>query len=68
MLLPKIIGYFKMNTAKQINILRGMEGNKLWQRNYHEHIVRDEGELERIRAYIINNPANWDTDQENQIE
>jgi putative transposase len=38
---------------------------KLLQRNYWEHIVRDESELNRIREYIINNPANWETDDNN---
>jgi len=38
---------------------------KLWQRNYWEHIVRDENDLNRIRKYIINNPVNWDEDAEN---
>ncbi len=38
---------------------------KLWQRNYWEHIIRDEADLNRIREYITNNPANWETDQEN---
>ena len=36
---------------------------KLWQRNYWEHIVRDENELTRIRQYIRNNPAKWETDK-----
>lgn len=35
----------------------------VWQRNYHEHIIRDEADLERIREYVINNPKNWQTDQ-----
>ncbi|MBI3914091.1 MAG: transposase [Chloroflexi bacterium] len=38
---------------------------KLWQRNYWEHIVRDEPDLNRIREYIINNPANWQSDENN---
>ena len=37
----------------------------VWQRNYYEHIVRAEGELERIRDYIGENPAKWDADPEN---
>jgi REP element-mobilizing transposase RayT len=37
----------------------------LWQRNYYEHIVRDENELHRIRKYIVDNPLNWDSDGEN---
>ena len=36
---------------------------KLWQRNYWEHIIRDEGSLERIVNYIIHNPDKWDEDQ-----
>jgi len=38
---------------------------KLWQRNYYEHIIRDEDELNSIREYIVNNPLNWDIDTEN---
>lgn len=36
---------------------------KLWQRNYHEHIIRDEESYNRISEYIINNPANWKKDK-----
>jgi REP element-mobilizing transposase RayT len=36
-----------------------------WQRNYYERIVRDHEDLENIRAYIANNPMNWDQDIEN---
>lgn len=36
-----------------------------WQRNYYEHIVRDEESLDRIRRYIMDNPACWTTDREN---
>jgi REP element-mobilizing transposase RayT len=32
---------------------------KFWQRNYYEHIIRDEGSPNRIREYIINNPLRW---------
>ena len=38
---------------------------RLWQRNYYEHIIRDDRSLERIRAYILDNPARWPTDPEN---
>ena len=38
---------------------------KLWQRNYYEHIVRDENELNDIRKYIMDNPKKWDLDREN---
>ncbi len=35
---------------------------KFWQRNFWEHVIRNERELENIRAYILNNPANWTRD------
>lgn len=37
----------------------------LWQRNYYEHIVRDEKDLNEIREYIITNPLKWALDSEN---
>jgi len=36
-----------------------------WQRNYYEHIIRDEKSLDRIRDYIFNNPFSWALDREN---
>ncbi|MDD3806815.1 MAG: hypothetical protein PHE86_02090 [Candidatus Marinimicrobia bacterium] len=61
MLLPKIIGFYKMNSAKQINQIRHMPGTPVWQRNYYEHIIRNENEneLNRVHKYIINNPLQW---------
>ena len=38
---------------------------RLWQRNYYEHIIRNETELNQIRQYIYNNPAAWSQDEEN---
>lgn len=38
---------------------------RLWQRNYYEHIAREGEDLNRIRQYILNNPAQWAFDQEN---
>lgn len=35
---------------------------KFWQRNYHEHIIRDEQSYLKISHYIINNPVNWNKD------
>ena len=58
MLLPKIIGYIKMNTAKQINQLRNAHGVPVWQRNYYEHVIRNEESLNIIRQYIAENPVN----------
>ena len=37
----------------------------VWQRNYYEHIIRNDMELQRIREYIVNNPTNWRNDENN---
>jgi len=63
MLLPKIMGWYKMNVSKRANNMLDNTGNPFWQRNYYEHIIRNDRSLERIRDYIINNPAKWDQDQ-----
>lgn len=51
-----------MVSSKQINIIRKTPGTPVWQRNYYEHIIRNEMELERIREYIIRNPSHWKED------
>jgi putative transposase len=38
---------------------------RLWQRNYYEHVIRDDQSLNRIRHYIVDNPARWEFDREN---
>ncbi|MEP1307584.1 MAG: transposase [Balneola sp.] len=63
MLTPKIVGWYKMNTAKQINQTRQTPGTKIWQRNYYDHIIRNEKSLYRIREYIKQNPENWNKDR-----
>jgi len=68
--LGDIIGAFKSITTNEY--VKGVEDKnwprfdkRLWQRNYYEHIIRDEADLNRIRNYIQSNPANWDKDEEN---
>jgi putative transposase len=53
---------FKSVAARKINKLRGTPGTAVWQRNYWEHIIRDQQAYQRIAQYIINNPAKWDED------
>jgi REP element-mobilizing transposase RayT len=63
--LPEIIRAFKTFSARQINVLRKTPGTPVWQRNYYEHIVRNDDELNRIRQYIADNPLTWQDDREN---
>ncbi len=63
--LPEIVRQFKTFSARRINRWRGTPGTPVWQRNYYEHIIRDEQSLNRIRQYILENPIRWQLDREN---
>jgi putative transposase len=62
MLISKILGKFQQQTSKQVNLLRNTPGVKVWQKDYHDHIIRDIQSYHRIKHYIINNPKNWKGD------
>ncbi len=47
--------------------MRSTPGRPVWQRNYYEHVIRNDDEMNRIREYIINNPAGWAEDEDNPI-
>lgn len=57
-----VCGY-KSTLTKQINELRKTPQQRIWQRNYHEHIIRNEKSLKMIREYILNNPQKWENDK-----
>lgn len=61
--LGQIVAYFKYQSTKCNNSIRGTPGMKLWQRNYYEHVIRSEASLERLRDYIARNPEQWKSDQ-----
>ena len=63
--LPTIVRYFKSAVTRRINELRGIPYKPVWQRNYYEHVIRNENDLNEIREYIVNNPLKWDLDSEN---
>ncbi len=63
--LGQLIGAFKTVSTKRINKMRGTPGARMWQRNYYEHIIRNDDELDQIRQYIIDNPSRWALDREN---
>jgi putative transposase len=66
--LPRVVQWFKTMTTNEY--IRGVKNlnwerfnGKLWQRNYYEHIIRDEKSFIAISNYIIANPANWNNDE-----
>jgi putative transposase len=61
--LGQIIAYFKYQTTKLINQKRHLPGLRIWQKNYYEHIIRNEKTLAILRQYIMENPTRWDIDQ-----
>ena len=61
--LSEIVRALKTFSARKINELRNSQGEKLWQRDYYEHIIRNEKSYQYIANYIINNPAKWENDR-----
>jgi putative transposase len=61
--LGRLIGAFKTVSTKRVNALRDMADVPIWQRDFYEHIIRNEASLRRIREYIVNNPLRWKLDQ-----
>ena len=61
--LGDVIRWFKYESTKRINELRGMAGRRIWQRNYYEHIIISDKSYWRIREYIADNPKNWVKDK-----
>jgi len=59
-----ILQNFKSVSTRRVNRITRNSGT-LWQRNYHEEIIRNEKAYENIRRYIVENPLSWDEDEEN---
>jgi putative transposase len=50
-------------STKRINELTNNTPGRFWQRNYYEHIIRDERDLFNARKYILENPLKWEDDE-----
>ena len=53
---------FKSGCRKRINLMRQTPGKPVWQRNYHEHIIRNDEDLRNVREYILDNPLRWEVE------
>ena len=61
--LQEIIKRLKTYTNKQYNKLSNRNDLKLWQRSFHDHIIRNENDYKTIWEYIENNPFKWEHDR-----
>lgn len=65
MILPEVISFLKANSASEINRLNNNREASFWQKNYYEHIIRNQNEYQKTADYILNNPFNWTDDKYN---
>lgn len=66
--LGQIIAYFKYQSTKEMNKVDNTGTvTKFWQRNYYEHIIRNEKDLQNKTDYIESNPRLWEEDDENPV-
>jgi REP element-mobilizing transposase RayT len=67
--LGQILAYFKYQCTKEMNKIEDAQTiTRFWQRNYYEHIIRNEKELKQKTDYILDNPSRWDEDAENPLK
>jgi hypothetical protein len=66
--IPTIIRSYKSAVTYRVNLIRNIGSVQVWQRNYYEHVLRNEAELNRIRQYILNKPLQWELDRENPFK
>ena len=61
--ISSFVAGFKSATTKRINEYRNTPKQPVWQERFHDHIIRNDIEYQRISEYIKNNPANWKDDK-----
>lgn len=60
--LGNIIGWYKYQVTKQANERQGTESKRFFQRSFHDHVIRDEKDYQKIWNYIQGNPLKWTKD------
>jgi REP element-mobilizing transposase RayT len=61
--IPTIVRTYKAAVTRRVG--RELDGGVVWQRNYYEHIIRNDEDANRIHRYIESNPSMWSEDDEN---
>ena len=57
--LGTVIGWYKYQLTKQVNLQCGTQGQRLLQRSYYDHVIRNQQDYDEIWQYIENNPKSW---------
>lgn len=65
--LGAIMSQFKSRVTKRLWKIPALKGTPIWQRNYYEHVIRNEKDLKNKTDYIKANPILWDEDNENPL-
>jgi REP element-mobilizing transposase RayT len=65
--LGAVVAQFKSRVTKRLWKIPSLKGTPIWQRNYYEHIIRNERDLQNKTDYIEANPVLWDQDDENPV-
>jgi putative transposase len=63
--IPTIVRAYKSAVTYTVNRMENQRGAVLWQKNYYEHVIRNDRELKNIGWYILNNPLKWELDRDN---
>ncbi len=66
--IPTVIRSYKSAVSYRINLMRGTQAVPIWQRNYYEHVIRNEKDLQNKTDYIEANPMLGDEDDENPVK
>ena len=57
--LGNVIGWYKYQVTKQINLQSNNKGERIFQRSYYDHVIRNQQDYDEIWQYIDNNPRKW---------
>ncbi len=61
--ITSFVGWLKYQATREIYKTTGETKEKIFQRSFHDHIIRNRDDYEQISKYICENPANWETDE-----
>lgn len=61
--IDSVVGWLKYHATKEINNMSEMKGQKIFQRSFYDHVVRNQVDYDEIYSYIVKNPICWQHDK-----